>query len=87
MQAFHGYIIGAWRTYNPGEPDSMPKDTWADKEISKVYDTMKYIRSAYKKSNKIMGRATTGGHPTKEEGTLSWAFIKAKATGDEIVIS
>ncbi len=86
MQPFYEHIIRAWRSYNPHEPDSMPTDAWANTEIGKVYETMKYRRSVYKANMKIPGRASTGGHPTKEEGTLSWALIKAKATGTEIEI-
>ena len=52
----------------------------------KVYDTMKYKRTAFNKIADIKERASTGGHPSNKEGTLSWAFVLAKATEGEIVV-
>ena len=81
MQGLYAYICLAWGIYNPElGPGIMPTHAFGNKEIGKVYDTMKYKRTAYKE------RATTGGHPSNKEGTLSWAFVLAKATESEIVV-
>ena len=53
------------------QPDSMPTPAFGNKELGKVYDTMKYKRTAFNKIADIKERATTGGHPRKKEGTLS----------------
>ena len=85
MQGLYAYICLAWRIYNPElGPDSMPTPVFGNKELGKVYDTMKYKRTSFNKIADIKERVNTGGHPSKKEGTLSWAFVLAKAT--EVVV-
>ena len=87
MQGLFSYICLAWHIYNPElGPSSMPTLVFGNKELGKVYDTMKYKRTAFNKIADIKERASTGGHPSNKEGTLSWAFVLAKATEGEIVV-
>ena len=87
MQSLFSYICLAWQLYNPElGAGSMPTHAFGNKELGKVVDTMKYKRTAYNKNAGIKERATTGGHPSNKEGTLSWAFVLAKATESEIAM-
>ena len=87
MQGLYAYMTLAWRIYNPElGMDSMPTHAFGNKELGKVYDTMKYKRTAFNKIAHIKERATTGGQPSNKEGTLSWAFVLAKATESEVVV-
>ena len=57
-----------------------------NKELGKVYDTMKYKRTSFNKIADIEQCVYNRGPPQQKGGDLSRAFVLAKATESEAVV-